>query len=78
MGAFADFADLVHGPERVGMSLWLLIRTWRRDSRDDRQESKRDGSVPEFIPGLVTDMKKITDGARQVDSEIIMMGFRQP
>src|SRR5207237_1354212 len=68
MGAFADFADLVHGPEadwgqvscgchpNCGVGTAVMIDKETREMRP----------VPEFlnIPGLVKDMQKITDAAR--------------
>ncbi len=68
MGAFADFADLVHGPEaqwgqvscgchpNCGVGTALMIN----------KETKEMAPVPEFlnIPGLVKDMQKITDAGR--------------
>jgi len=68
MGAFADFADLVHGPQaewgqvscgchpNCGVGTAVMID----------KENKEMRPVPEFlnIPGLVKDMQKITDAAR--------------
>jgi len=68
MGAFADFADLVHGPQadwgqmscgchpNCGVGTAIMIN----------KETKEMAPVPEFIniPGLVKDMQKITDAAR--------------
>ncbi|HEU5239894.1 MAG TPA: hypothetical protein VFU37_22365, partial [Pyrinomonadaceae bacterium] len=68
MGAFADFADLVHGPNaewgqvscgchpNCGVGTAVMID----------KETKEMSPVPAFlsIPGLVKDMRKITDAAR--------------
>jgi 7,8-dihydro-6-hydroxymethylpterin dimethyltransferase len=68
MGAFADFADLVHGPQadwgqmscgchpNCGVGTAIMIN----------KETKEMAPVPEFIniPRLVKDMQKITDAAR--------------
>jgi uncharacterized radical SAM superfamily Fe-S cluster-containing enzyme len=68
MGAFADFADLVHGPERewgsfscgchpnCGVGTAVMID----------KETKEAAPVPRFInvPGLINDMQKVTDAAR--------------
>jgi len=68
MGAFADFADLVHGPgadwgqvscgchPNCGVGTAMMIN----------KETKEFAPVPQFlnIPGLVTDMQKITDAGR--------------
>ena len=68
MGAFADFADLVHGPDadwgqvscgchpNCGVGTAVMID----------KETREMNPVPEFlnIPGLVKDMQKITDAAR--------------
>jgi tetraether lipid synthase len=68
MGSFADFADLVHGPEaqwgqvscgchpNCGVGTALMIN----------KENKEWAPVPQFlsIPGLVKDMQKITDAGR--------------
>ncbi|MBX3277216.1 MAG: radical SAM protein [Acidobacteria bacterium] len=68
MGAFADFADLVHGPDaewgqmscgchpNCGVGTAIMIN----------KETKEMAPVPEFIniPGLVKDMQKVTDAAR--------------
>jgi uncharacterized radical SAM superfamily Fe-S cluster-containing enzyme len=79
MGAFADFADLVHGPEaewgqvscgchpNCGVGTAVMID----------KESKEMRPVPEFlnIPGLVKDMQKITDAARGKWMSNVMMGL---
>ncbi len=79
MGAFADFADLSHGPDsewgqvscgchpNCGVGTAVMIDKETKDMRP----------VPEFlnIPGLVTDMKKITDAARGKWSSNLMMGL---
>lgn len=79
MGAFADFADLVHGPEaewgqvscgchpNCGVGTAVMIN----------KETKEMAPVPEFlnIPGLVADMKHITDTARGKWFSNFMMGL---
>jgi len=69
MGAFADFADLVHGPgadwgqvscgchPNCGVGTAMMIN----------KETKEFAPVPQFlnIPGLVADMQKITDSGRK-------------
>ncbi len=79
MGAFADFADLVHGPQaewgqvscgchpNCGVGTAVMID----------KETKEMSPVPEFlnIPGLVKDMQKITDAARGKWMSNIMMGL---
>jgi uncharacterized radical SAM superfamily Fe-S cluster-containing enzyme len=68
MGSFADFADLVHGPgadwgqvscgchPNCGVGTAMMIN----------KETKEFAAVPEFlnIPGIVSDMQKITDAGR--------------
>ncbi|HMF56833.1 MAG TPA: radical SAM protein [Pyrinomonadaceae bacterium] len=79
MGAFADFADLVHGPNaewgqvscgchpNCGVGTAVMID----------KDTKQMRPVPEFlnIPGLVNDMKKITDAARGKWMSNLMMGL---
>ena len=79
MGAFADFADLVHGPDaewgqvscgchpNCGVGTAVMID---KDTKEMRP-------VPEFlnIPGLVKDMQKITDAARGKWMSNLMMGL---
>jgi len=79
MGAFADFADLVHGPEadwgqvscgchpNCGVGTALMIN----------KETKEMAPVPQFlnIPGLVKDMQKITDAGRNKWVSNFMMGL---
>src|ERR671916_2388686 len=79
MGAFADFADLAHGPDaewgqvscgchpNCGVGTAVMID----------KETKEMRPVPEFlnIPNLVTDMKKITDAARGKWTSNMMMGL---
>ncbi len=79
IGAFADFADLVHGPNvewgqvscgchpNCGVGTALMIN----------KETKEMAPVPEFlnIPGLVADMRKITDAARGKWVSNFMMGL---
>src|SRR6266550_2754355 len=79
MGAFADFADLVHGPNsewgqvscgchpNCGVGTAVMID----------KETKEMSPVPAFlnIPGLVKDMRKITDAARGKWISNLMMGL---
>lgn len=79
MGAFADFADLVHGPEadwgqvscgchpNCGVGTAVMIN----------KNTKEMAPVPQFlnIPQLVKDMQHITDTARGKWFSNIMMGL---
>src|ERR1041385_3668523 len=79
MGAFADFADLVHGPgadwgqvscgchPNCGVGTAMMIN----------KETKEFAPVPQFlnIPGLVGDMQKITDSGRGKWFSNAMMGL---
>ncbi len=79
MGAFADFADLVHGPQadwgqmsggcppNCGVGTAIMIN----------KETKEMAPVPEFIniPRLVKDMQKITDAARGKWFSNLMIGL---
>src|SRR5213080_1819484 len=79
MGAFADFADLVPGPEaqwgqvscgchpNCGVGTALMIN----------KENKEWAPVPQFlnIPGLVADMQRITDAGRGKWLSNFMMGL---
>ncbi len=79
MGSFADFADLVHGPEadwgqvscgchpNCGVGTAVMID----------KETKDFAPVPQFlsIPGLVRDMQAITDAARGKNFSNLMMGL---
>src|SRR6266516_517494 len=79
MGAFADFADLVHGPQaewgqvscgchpNCGVGTAVMVN----------KETKEMRPVPEFlnIPGLVKDMQKITDAGRGKWLSNFMMGL---
>jgi uncharacterized radical SAM superfamily Fe-S cluster-containing enzyme len=79
MGAFADFADLVHGPEadwgqvscgchpNCGVGTAVMIN----------KDTKEMAPVPQFlnIPQLVKDMQHITDTARGKWFSNIMMGL---
>src|SRR6266852_4205942 len=79
MGAFADFADLVHGANaewgqvscgchpNCGVGTAVMID----------KETKEMSPVPAFlnIPGLVKDMRKITDAARGKWASNVMMGL---
>ena len=79
MGAFSDFADLVHGPEadwgqvscgchpNCGVGTAVMVD----------KETKEYAAVPEFlsIPGLVRDMQAITDAGRGKNFSNFMMGL---
>jgi uncharacterized radical SAM superfamily Fe-S cluster-containing enzyme len=79
MGAFADFADLVHGPgadwgqvscgchPNCGVGTAMMVN----------KETKEFAPVPQFlnIPGLVSDMQKITDSGRGKWFSNYMMGL---
>ncbi len=79
MGAFADFADLVHGPEaqwgqvscgchpNCGVGTALMIN----------KETGEWAPVPEFldVPQLVADIRKITDAGRGRSLSNVLMGL---
>jgi uncharacterized radical SAM superfamily Fe-S cluster-containing enzyme len=79
MSAFADFADLVHGPQadwgqmscgchpNCGVGTAFIIN----------KETKERAAVPEFInvPRLVKDMRKVTDAARNKTFSSVLMGL---
>jgi 7,8-dihydro-6-hydroxymethylpterin dimethyltransferase len=79
MSAFADFADMAHGPDRewgqmscgchpnCGVGTAIMID----------KETKEMRPVPDFIniPGLIGDMRKITDAARSKWFSNAMMGL---
>lgn len=79
MGSFADFADMVHGPNaewgqvscgchpNCGVGTAMMID----------KETKEAAPVPQFlnIPGLVADMRKLTDANRSKVFSNIMMGL---
>src|SRR3712207_3628469 len=79
MGAFADFADLAHGPDAEwgqvscgchpngGVGTAVMID----------KETKEMAPVPEFlnIPGLVKDMQRITDAGRGKWTSNLLMGL---
>jgi tetraether lipid synthase len=79
MSAFADFADLVHGPQadwgqmscgchpNCGVGTAIMIN----------KETNERAAVPEFIniPPLIKDMQKVTDAARNKRFSNVMMGL---
>jgi uncharacterized radical SAM superfamily Fe-S cluster-containing enzyme len=79
MGAFADFADVAHGPNadwgqvscgchpNCGVGTAMMID----------KETKEAAPVPRFlnIPGLVNDMRKVTDAARSPKFSNFMIGL---
>ncbi|MBS1788664.1 MAG: radical SAM protein [Acidobacteria bacterium] len=79
MSAFADFADMAHGPDRewgqmscgchpnCGVGTAVMID----------KETKEMKPVPDFIniPGLIKDMRKITDAARGKKFSMAMMAM---
>ena len=79
MSAFADFADMAHGPDRewgqmscgchpnCGVGTAVMID----------KETKEMKPVPDFIniPGLIGDMRKITDAARSKKFSMAMMAL---
>ena len=79
MGAFADFADVAHGPNadwgqvscgchpNCGVGTAMMID----------KETKEAAPVPQFlnIPGLVRDMRKVTDAARGTKFSNFMIGL---
>ena len=79
MGAFADFADVAHGPNadwgqvscgchpNCGVGTAMMID----------KETKEAAPVPQFlnIPGLVRDMRKVTDAARSTKFSNFMIGL---
>ena len=79
MGAFADFADVVHGPSadwgqvscgchpNCGVGTAMMID----------KETKEAAPVSQFlnIPGLVADMQKVTDACRSKRFSNLMMGL---
>ena len=79
MSAFADFADMAHGPERewgqmscgchpnCGVGTAVIID----------KETKEMAPIPDFIniPGLVKDMQAVTDAARNKKFSMFMMAL---
>jgi uncharacterized radical SAM superfamily Fe-S cluster-containing enzyme len=79
MSAFADFADMAHGPDRewgqmscgchpnCGVGTAVMID----------KETKEMAPIPDFIniPGLVKDMQKVTDAARSKKFSMFMMAL---
>jgi uncharacterized radical SAM superfamily Fe-S cluster-containing enzyme len=79
ISAFSDFADLAHGPDaewgqvscgchpNCGVGTAIMID----------KETKESAPVPGFIniPGLVTDLRKITDAGRGKKFSNLMMGL---
>ena len=79
MSAFADFADMAHGPDRewgqmscgchpnCGVGTAVMID----------KETKEMKPIPDFIniPGLIKDMRKITDAARSKKFSMAMMAL---
>jgi uncharacterized radical SAM superfamily Fe-S cluster-containing enzyme len=79
MSAFADFADLVHGPDgdwgsfscgchpNCGVGTAIMIH----------KETKEMAPVPQFlnVPGLIRDMQKVTDAARNKYFSGFMVGL---
>jgi len=79
MSAFADFADMAHGPDRewgqmscgchpnCGVGTAVMID----------KETKEMKPIPDFIniPGLIKDMRKITDAARGKKFSMAMMAL---
>jgi uncharacterized radical SAM superfamily Fe-S cluster-containing enzyme len=79
MSAFADFADMAHGPDKewgqlscgchpnCGVGTAVMID----------KETKEMKPIPDFInvPGLVKDMRKITDAARGKKFSMAMMAL---
>jgi uncharacterized radical SAM superfamily Fe-S cluster-containing enzyme len=79
MSAFADFADMAHGPDRewgqmscgchpnCGVGTAVMID----------KETKEMAPIPDFIniPGLIKDMRKITDAARGKKFSMAMMAL---
>ena len=79
MSAFADFADMAHGPDRewgqmscgchpnCGVGTAVMID----------KETKEMAAVPDFIniPGLIGDMRKITDAGRSKWVSNALMGL---
>ena len=79
MSAFADFADLVHGPtaEWGQMSCGCHPNCGVGTAIMINKETKEMSPVGEFIniPGLVGDMRKVTDAARGKWFSNFMMGL---
>ena len=77
--AFADFADMAHGPDRdwgqmscgchpnCGVGTAVMVD----------KETKEMSPIPDFlnIPGLIKDMRKITDAARSKKFSMAMMAL---
>ncbi|MFN0086094.1 MAG: radical SAM protein [Blastocatellia bacterium] len=79
MSAFADFADMTHGPDKEWgqMSCGCHPNCGVGTAVMVDKETKEMAAVPDFIniPGLVNDMRKITDAARNKRFSAVMMGL---
>ncbi len=79
MSAFADFADMAHGPEREwgAMSCGCHPNCGVGTAVIIDKETKEMAPIPDFIniPGLVKDMQAVTDAARSKKFSMFMMAL---
>jgi uncharacterized radical SAM superfamily Fe-S cluster-containing enzyme len=77
--AFADFADMAHGPDREWgqMSCGCHPNCGVGTAVMVDKETKDMAPIPDFlnIPGLIKDMRNITDAARGKKFSMFMMGL---
>jgi tetraether lipid synthase len=77
--AFADFADMAHGPDREWgqMSCGCHPNCGVGTAVMVDKETKEMRPIPDFlnIPGLIKDMRKITDAARSKKFSMAMMAL---
>jgi uncharacterized radical SAM superfamily Fe-S cluster-containing enzyme len=77
--AFADFADMAHGPDREWgqMSCGCHPNCGVGTAVMVDKETKEMAPIPDFlnIPGLIKDMRKITDAARGKKFSMAMMAL---
>jgi uncharacterized radical SAM superfamily Fe-S cluster-containing enzyme len=77
--AFADFADMAHGPDREWgqMSCGCHPNCGVGTAVMVDKETKEMAPIPDFlnIPGLIKDMRKITDSARGKKFSMAMMAL---
>lgn len=78
MPAPADFdwgnpATWIVGLASAGLGLYTLVRTFKKDSRNDMQEKQIDEAVQQIITTLRNEVERLTERMTSMEAEIVRL-----
>lgn len=56
-----------------GLGLYTLVRVFKKDNRNDKQEKQVDEAVQQIINGLRDEVRRLTERVAAMESEIVRL-----